>query len=262
MRTAIGLCASALAFVLTSSAFAAQSNLLTNGSFEKSRKAKVNSYGFVSITEKTNPDAGIDGWIVNGSVDLNGARYWQQPSGANFSVDLIGSPGAGSIEQIVDIAKNANEWIAGHVYQLTFDLSVSPASNKPKEKSLEKYLRVEILGDHDILLGSADYSVLGGTRTLKNMQWTDQSAFMDAGGNLIFTYTGGPVTVKFIGETLLSAQLPGSLSVASLYCGVAVGNASLTDISTGTALPTPEPMSLAILGMGASALLFQRRRGH
>jgi hypothetical protein len=251
MRTGIALCASLLAAVLTSSVFAAPTNLLTNGSFDKATSTKLNSTGIVPITTRTNKNA-LPGWTVLGPVDLVSSRLWQAPEGTGYSVDLIGTPGVGGIQQTIE------DTLADHTYQLSFDLSVNPQAGPWKETGTTKSVRVDILGGEGEVVATRTFSLTKGTRTLKNMQWADDSTFVDEEvGDFTFAGTGGDLTVRF--TALSPSPLPKRSKATTVYCGPVIGNASLIDLGGGD--PTPEPASLGILGVGASALFLKRRRG-
>jgi hypothetical protein len=68
-------------------------NLLTNGSFEQPHVPDGNAIGGVSAS-------GLPGWqISRGNIDVV-SGYWQPaPDGGSQSIDLVGSPGAATIEQ-------------------------------------------------------------------------------------------------------------------------------------------------------------------
>jgi hypothetical protein len=252
MRTAIALCASALAVVLTSSSiFAAPTNLLTNGSFDKAASAKINKAGIIPITTRSNKNA-LPGWTILGPIDLVSSRLWQQPTGASYSVDLIGTPGIGGIQQTV------HDTLDDHTYELSFDLSLNPSLSPFKETGTTKLLKVDILGGEGEVLATRVYSLTNGTRTLKNMQWATDSNFAgEEEGPLTFQGTGGDIIVRF--TSMAPGALPRRAKASTVYCGPVIGNASLFDLGGGT--PTPEPASLGILGVGASALILKRRRG-
>jgi hypothetical protein len=247
MRTGIALCASLLAALLTSSVQADVVNLLTNGTFQKSASAKLNKSGIVPITTRTNKTA-LPGWTISsGAVDLVSSRLWQSPTGANYSVDLIGSPGIGSISQTVVTDSDT-------MYQLSFDLTVNPQASPRKETGTTKILRVEAIAANGTVLVSRDYSMTNGTRTLKNMQWLTDLDVNGEGGIFQFRGTDGNVTIKF--SALSPTPLPKKSKATTVYCGPVIGDVSLIEVGGA-----PEPASLGILGVGASALLLKRRRG-
>lgn len=98
----------------TASAFA-QSNLITNGTFDGNATA-VCDVSFHCYTTYTFGQDGITGWTVGGtSVDLIQGGY-----GAitGTSVDMLGTPGPGSLSQSFATT-------AGQAYQLSFDLSLN-----------------------------------------------------------------------------------------------------------------------------------------
>jgi hypothetical protein len=251
MKTGIALCASLLAAVLTSSVYAAPVNLLTNGSFDKLDTAKVASTGFIAITTSTNKTA-LPGWTILGPVDLVSTRLWEAPAEASYSIDLVGTPGSGGIQQVV------HETNAETEYQLSFDLSANPAASQWKEHNDTKYLKVDILGGEGEVIATRTYSLTAGTRTYQDMQWAPDSTFAGEGGNFTFTGTGGDITVRF--TALAPTPMPTGAKTTTLYCGPVIGNASLIALGGGEP-STPEPASLGILGVGASALILKKRRG-
>ncbi len=87
---------------------AAATNLITNGDFEADAVGSLN-YATVKAGE-----AGITGWTVGGnSVDLVKVRFGAITGN---SVDILGSPGPGSLSQSFATLLN-------RTYTLTFDLS-------------------------------------------------------------------------------------------------------------------------------------------
>jgi hypothetical protein len=73
----------------------APSNLLVNGSFEMPA-VLPSTPGYLTFGPSPLP-----GWrVTRGTVDIVHARYWQPaPGQGSQSLDLVGSPGAGTIEQ-------------------------------------------------------------------------------------------------------------------------------------------------------------------
>jgi hypothetical protein len=257
MRTGIALCASLLAAVITSSVHADTIvNLLNNGELAKATKAKVNT--FVTISPKTKAaSTPLPGWTVtSGTVDLVANACLQAPTGMGYSVDLLGTPGVGSMRQTVAHTDADSE------YEFSFEMSVNPTDGTYKESSTTKKMRVEIWGaDYGtsgaVPLVSRDYSMTNGTRTATNMQWVnDEDVGGESGSKIQFQGTGGAITIVL--SALASDPMPKKATAAKLSKGAMVGNLQLFTVGGG---PAPEPASLGILGLGASALLLKRRRG-
>jgi hypothetical protein len=271
MSNRLALRAPLLALLLSSSAWAASSNLLVNGILEKAAGATPASQsGIVSMSGSVNA-AAITGWqITSGTVDLVPNSYWQTPTGTNFCVDLIGTPGlvaAGPTPALVQISTPSQlgqisqtvPTVEGNKYQLAFDMSVNPMTGELREYDTIKRLLVQAWstnGESRPLLASREYDMARGTRHADNMQWkTDtqvdahhQPFTFEADGSTLLTFTA-----------LLPSNLPSGANAANLYCGPAVANLRLTLLGGGN--PVPEPTSLGLLGVGVSALLFKRRRG-
>jgi hypothetical protein len=157
-------------------------------------------------------------------------------------VDLVGTTGIGGIYQRV-----ATTTATG--YTLTFDLSANPEAGPRKETGTTKRLLVEALAaDGKTVLASHEFDITNGTRTKTNMQYETDT--------FNFTATGAFSTIRLTALTPLN--LPKGAKSSNIYCGPVIGNLNLTPSGTP---PTPEPTSLSILGVSASALLLKRRRG-
>ncbi|MES2129833.1 MAG: FxDxF family PEP-CTERM protein [Pseudomonadota bacterium] len=101
----------ALALVAMLAAGSAQANLIVNGDFE-ANKANVVAGDYLMYPGGS---SAITGWTVGGtSVDLVNESY--NSIGNTVSVDMLGTPGPGSISQ--NFAVSAGSW-----YTLTFDQS-------------------------------------------------------------------------------------------------------------------------------------------
>jgi hypothetical protein len=271
MSIRLALRAPLLALVLSSSAWAAP-NLLLNGSLEKAAGAPPsNSTGVVYMSGSVNA-AAITGWhITAGTVDLVPDAYWDAPTGTHYCVDLIGTPGTavaspalgplvaavpqsqlGQITQEVSLT-------AGETYQLTFDMSVNPMTGPLREYETTKRLLVEAVsagGESTTVLASREYSLTRGTRHPENMQWLADTAVDPLHRTFTFTATGDTL-IRF--TALMPLNAPNYVTPSNVYCGPAIGNLGLTLLGGGG--PVPEPASLGLLGVGASVLLFKRRRG-
>src|SRR4051812_42321191 len=146
----VGGVALAAAFAITPTASA---NMLINGSLETTLAA--DQFNMVSATAAHNANA-LNGWtITSGSIDVIPKTYWQASNGF-YSVDLIGSPGIGSIAQTFGTT-------IGSKYQVTFDFAVNP-QNVTNEIGSTKQLLVSVLAANHSLLASDLYTGTAGTR--------------------------------------------------------------------------------------------------
>jgi hypothetical protein len=80
-------------------------NLLVNGSFEEPHGDRFSVSG------------GVPGWqILKGSIDILTASYWQPaPDGGSQSIDLLGSPGVGTIQQSFPAVPGQDYLFSGYV---------------------------------------------------------------------------------------------------------------------------------------------------
>ena len=236
MRTRVALCASLLGLVLASSA---RANILVNGALDKDA-TPLNQYNLVVLTTAQNNTA-LTGWtITSGSVDIVPNSYWQASDGG-YSVDLTGTPGIGAIAQTVAT-------IAATQYTLTLDLAANPEPGPLLEAGTTKRLLVEALAANGTtVLASTEYDVTKGAHTLQSMGW--------ATNTFIFTATGATSTIRL--SAVAPLNIPNGATSSTVFCGPAIDNLNL--FPTGS--PAPEPTSLCLLGVSASALLLRRRRG-
>jgi len=184
-------------------------NLLTNGGLEKDTTTPLDQYHLVQMST-TNNNTAIPGWtVVSGKVDLVSDIYWQ-PFQGTYSVDMIGTPGTGAIQQVVSTIQGAH-------YTLTFDMAVNPENAHGNENGFTKYLRAEALAADGTVLASQNYSDTVGTRSKQNMQYVLRS--------LDFTANSATTTIRF------SALAPTNLSddiKTNLVCGPVLDNVKLT----------------------------------
>jgi hypothetical protein len=241
MSTRIALCASLVGLVLISSA---RANMLTNGQLDKASATPLDQYGLITLSPTLNSTA-LPGWtITSGTVDIVPNAYWPTSNvAAAYSLDLVGSPGIGAISQSVTT-------VATTAYTLTFDLAANPEAGPRLETGTTKILRVEALAaDGTTVLASTDYQITKGTRTLQDMQWQANS--------FNFTATGATSILRLAALTPLN--LPNGATSSNIFTGPVIDNLNL--IVGGNPTPAPEPASLGLLGVSASALLLRRRRG-
>jgi len=105
---------------LAAAASSARANMLVNGGLELNPAYSIPlNPGFVTAGPVTNSTA-LPGWTVTtGTVDVVPSTYWQVKQGS-YSVDLVGSPGTGSIRQLVSGTQNNTD------YSMTFDWAPNP----------------------------------------------------------------------------------------------------------------------------------------
>lgn len=101
-----GLVSLASVFALSAIGSAGGPNLVSNGDFELANLGGANINGGTYWTFN-NGNAGINSWTVGmTSVDIVVAPY---PTFGNQALDLVGTPGPGSIEQV--LATNAGDFV-------------------------------------------------------------------------------------------------------------------------------------------------------
>jgi choice-of-anchor C domain-containing protein len=224
--------------VVAGLATTARANLLINGMLESAVPPKQPD-NLVYVTPSTNPTA-LTGWTLDsGEIDIVPNSYFQSSQG-NYSVDLVGTPGLGSISQQVATTATAE-------YALTFDFSINPESGPLKERPYIKTLRVEAIGaDGVTVLATQDFSETRGTRTNSNMQWTQKT--------LTFFADGSVATIRF--SALEPSNLPSGVTGSMIFTGPVIDNVDLV-LGGGS---IPEPASVGILGVAAVGLLMRRRR--
>jgi choice-of-anchor C domain-containing protein len=216
---------------------AAHANMLTNGDLEKDPATPLNPYNLVNLSPTLNNTA-LPGWTITaGTVDIVPNTYWQASEGA-YSVDLVGTPGIGSIAQSVTTVPNAG-------YGLSFDLTANPEAGPFNETATTKILRIQALASNGTtVLASQDYSLTAGTRTLLNMQWTTNT----------FTFTALDATTTLQLSALTPLNLPSGATASTIFTGPVIDNLDL--LTSGN---VPEPNSLALLLLGTVPLLLPRR---
>lgn len=183
-----------------------QQNLLINGSFEEG--PNVNSY----LTMRTGVT--IPGWRVSReTVDLTGS-YFQASDGVR-SIDLVGTPGLGAIEQVF-------QTIIGKNYRLTFDMAGNPvggASIKP--------MMVSVAGQST----EFEFDVTG--KGVQDMGWKENT--------LIFTAIDEKTTLTF---TALAA-------VTSSNYGAAIDNVKVVEYQGEfTQMIVEQPIEIPIQNLG------------
>jgi hypothetical protein len=225
----------------------AQANLLVNGGLETT--VPVPAAGTIICSPSANPTA-LDGWIVTGgSVDIvptitsDSAVAWKSDEG-NFSVDMIGVSGAGTLKQTVSTQ-------GGGGYDLSFAFSVNPYHTRWwDEFGTTKVLQVSVLGaDGATLLVSQTFTGTVGNRTNMNMQYVQES--------LNFIGDGSRATVVF--AALPPLNLPDGLAGTDARNGPVIDAVDLEGPGgSGGAGNIPEPGTVGMLGVGVMLLLRRR----
>jgi choice-of-anchor C domain-containing protein len=216
----------------------ASANMIVNGSLETT--LAPDQYNMVSATAAHNANV-LNGWtITSGSIDVVPKTYWQSTTGS-YSVDLVGSPGIGSIAQTFATTP-------GQSYQLTFDFAVNP-QNITYEVNSTKKLLVSAKALNGPLYAAQLFTGTAGTRTLANLQYTQET--------MTFTATSNRTTLSF--AALMPTGLPAAYTSTNVFSGPIIDNIEVEILGTSST-PTPEPASLGVLGLGAAALLRRRRR--
>ncbi len=237
MKTMMALVGAAL--VALAATGQARANILVNGSLETT--LPLNRFGMVYVSQRINPTA-LPGWTIStGTIDIVPSKYFASSAG-NFSVDLIGTPRLGGIQQTVSTS-------VGTAYTLTFDFSVNPFKNgRFDERDDTKVMQVQALGsDGATVLASQEFTGTVGTRTKTNMEYTQET----------FSFTAdGPQTTLVL-QALAPLNMSPLVTLLTIRCGPVIDNLDL-EISAG-ASQLPEPASLGILGVGSLMLLKRRR---
>ncbi|MDD5363871.1 MAG: choice-of-anchor C family protein [Gallionellaceae bacterium] len=185
----------ALAFNLSTSAYAA-SNLISNGGFESySTSGLVGGHNFYTADAGSNA---IDGWTIGGtSVDLIFGGSYGAVTGT--SIDMLGSPGPGSLSQIFDT-------IAGQTYILTFDLSANTGSdNTPAAKALY------------VSLNDAQVAAYTGTSTITS----ESLSFTATSEHTTLSFASGPTGGSgAVLDNVAVAAVPEPETYAMLMAGI------------------------------------------
>ena len=243
-----------------SGSVSARANMLVNGGLEVTSdqlaadSTLVSSDGLIHASPTTHSTA-LTGWTIGGdSIDIVPNTYWQDTQGT-YSVDLIGTPGVGSIQQTV------SGLTPGNMYELSFDFSVNPGEGSHGgESSFAKWLDVE--STNSSVPAFYFTGTPSPTQTPANMQYVHRA--------IDFTATASTTTITF------AAMFPGGLpttftdgtpiTASSLYTGPVIDNIDLenitrvvTEVGVGNQAAAPEPTSLAIFGLGGVMLLRRRR---
>jgi hypothetical protein len=156
------------------------------------------------------PPPELTGWrVVKGTVDIVGPGYWQPaPGQGNRSLDLIGSPGAATIEQTFATEPGSEYVFSGW---LSHNPVIGPGMARRANVYLNDTFFVELVhGDPK-------------TRT-KNMRWTRFSHR--------FRATSGRTTLRLKDVTVATGSSPNSATAVQL-CGTALDGLSVTPAASG-----------------------------
>jgi choice-of-anchor C domain-containing protein len=216
------LVASITAVVTTATAVQAQTNLISNGSFETASIAAPTTNVPVASTA-------ITGWIVTRApIDYVGSEWI--PSDGVRSIDLDGTPGAGGIAQ-------SFATVNGQAYTVLFDLSGHPVG-PPTIKSMT----VTAAGQSALFT----FDVTGRSEP-NDMGWITQS--------LSFTATGPLTTLEFFSNDTSTGTFNG---IPLPAYGPAIDNVR---VFAGASAAAPESGTLALLALaGVPMIGFVTRR--
>src|SRR5579875_2248546 len=112
MRLMWGFGLSTLALFMLGETPAAHANFISNPGLTPS--VKVQGLYDRGAKSKKQP---LAGWTVTGAIDIAKSKYWQSTGTSGYSVDLIGAPGLGAIEQTI------TGLTVGDTYSLSFDVA-------------------------------------------------------------------------------------------------------------------------------------------
>jgi choice-of-anchor C domain-containing protein len=192
MKIAQLLQAAAVAALFASGAASAAVNMIQNGDFE-TYTVGVASGGYTMVGAGS---SAITGWTIGGvSVDLIKNSYG---SVTGTSVDMLGTPGPGSLSQSFSYAANTT-------YTLSFDLSRNPNGSYTA-------LSVDVNGIHNEYIGTS----------LANTQTFSFTTGQTAGAQLLrfSSINGDGYSGAVLDNVTLTAAVPEPASYAMLLGGL------------------------------------------
>ena len=195
MKIAKLIQAAAVSALCVTGAASAATNLITNGDFETYTVGVPNG-GFTTVGAGSNA---ITGWTVAGaSVDLIKNNYG---SVNGTSIDMLGTPGPGSVAQQFSYAANTT-------YTLTFDLSRNPGAGASYTG-----IDVSVNGSHTSFIGTSPtspYSLTFTTGASAGSQWL---TFSSVGGDVYSGAVLDNVAIKAVPEPETYAMMLGGLGL-------------------------------------------------
>lgn len=202
---------------------AAQAELIVNGSFESTRLAPSGNFKVLQTGSSF-----LTGWTVGGkSVDVLGPGNPYIAGAAAHGdqyLDLVGSPGPGSISQILDT-------VAGQKYVLSFEFANNYNAGNGVISDMSQAL-VEVAGNSTLLSEIIEHS---GSEA-DDLKWATAIFY--------FTADSDKTTLTF------SSYGPGSNG----YSGILLDNVSVVPLTT------PEPASLLVWSLVGTAGVAWRMR--
>ena len=183
--------AATIAAMFASGAASASGNIILNGDFETVSNVHANDYLVVGAGQGTIAD-----WTVGGnSVDIINNSY---NSISGNSIDMLGTPGPGSLSQSFSFAANTT-------YTLSFDLNRNPNSHGAG-------LDVFVNGDHHSYEGTSLTTNYSFNFTTGSVAGAQLLTFSSVGGD---NYSGA-----VLDNVSLTAAVPEPETYAMLLAGL------------------------------------------
>ncbi len=192
MKIAQLIQAAAVAALFASGA-ASATPIITNGNFE-TYSVGVSDGGYTMVAAGS---SAIYGWTVGGtSVDLIKNSYGSVGSGT--SVDMLGTPGPGSLSQMFNYAANTT-------YTLSFDLSRNPNGSYTA-------LAVDVFNIHNVYVSTGGVTTQSFSFTTGNTAGQQLLTFSSVGGD---NYSGA-----VLDNVALTAAVPEPETYAMMLGGL------------------------------------------
>lgn len=194
MKIAQLIQAAAAVALFASGAASAATPIITNGNFE-SYTVGVSNGGYTMVAAGS---SAITGWTVGGtSVDLIKNSYGSVGSGT--SVDMLGTPGPGSLSQLFSYAANTT-------YTLSFDLSRNPNGGYTA-------LAVDVFNIHNEYVSTGGVSTKSFSFTTGNTAGQQLLTFSSVGGDRYSGAVLDNVAIKAVPEPETYAMMLGGLGL-------------------------------------------------